>query len=64
MRPEPAPPNGGHEVQEGEDLSDWVLSPMGSEDEDVVVALLPELSKAVEVWMKDGMEEAMDQFNR
>ena len=52
------------QVQEGEDLSDWVLSPMGSEDEDVVVALLPELSKAVEVWMKDGMEEAMDQFNR
>ena len=47
-----------------DDLSDWVLSPMESEDEDVVVALLPELSNAVEVWMTDGMEEAMNQFNR
>ncbi len=52
------------QAQDGEDLSDWVLSPMGSADEDVVVALLPELSKAVEVWMTDGMEEAMNQFNR
>ena len=47
-----------------EDLSDWVLSSMDPEDEDVVVGLLPELTKAVEVWIDEGVEEAMSRFNR
>lgn len=46
------------------DLSDWVLSPMKGDDEDVVVGLLPELTKAVETWMSEGPEEAMNEFNR
>lgn len=49
---------------EGADLSDWVLSSMSEADESAVVGLLPELSQAVEVWMRDGIEEAMNQFNR
>jgi PTH1 family peptidyl-tRNA hydrolase len=49
---------------EGTDLSDWVLSPMAEEDEDVVVALLPELTKAVETWVAEGVEAAMSRFNR
>ncbi len=49
---------------EGEDLADWVLSPMPEEDEDVVVQLLPELTRAVETWMTEGMEAAMNRFNR
>ena len=49
---------------EGADLSDWVLSPMSEADESTIVGLLPELSRAVEVWMRDGIEEAMNQFNR
>ncbi len=49
---------------EGTDLSDWVLSPMSEGDESTVVGILPELSVAVEVWMRDGIEEAMNQFNR
>ena len=49
---------------EGADLSDWVLAPMNEGDESVVVGLLPALSEAVAVWMKDGVEEAMNQFNR
>lgn len=45
-------------------LSDWVLSPMPTEDEEVIVALLPELTDAVEVWMEEGIEAAMNRFNR
>ena len=48
----------------GEDLADWVLTPMDEDDEDVVVGLLPELTRAVEVWVRDGIEEAMNGFNR
>ena len=48
----------------GGDLADWVLSPMPGEDEDRVVALLPELSDAVGVWAADGVEAAMNLFNR
>lgn len=46
------------------DLADWVLSPMPDEDEDVIVGLLPELTRAVEVWMAEGMESAMNRYNR
>ena len=49
---------------EGADLSDWVLSSMSGDDESTIVGLLPELSQAVGVWMRDGIEEAMNQFNR
>ena len=49
---------------EGMDLSDWVLSPMPPEDEEVVVGLLPELTEAVEVWIADGVEAAMNRSNR
>lgn len=49
---------------EGADLADWVLSPMPGEDEEVVVGLLPELTRAVEVWLAEGTEAAMSRFNR
>jgi PTH1 family peptidyl-tRNA hydrolase len=49
---------------EGTDLSDWVLSPMPEADEDVVVALLPELTRAIETWVSEGVEAAMNRFNR
>ena len=49
---------------EGEDFSDWVLSPMPPEDEDVVVELLPELSEAVRLWVAQGTEAAMNRYNR
>ena len=48
----------------GEDLSDWVLSPMDAGEEDVVLGLLPELVKGVEVWGSEGVEAAMNGFNR
>ena len=46
------------------DLSDWVLAPMPDEDEDVVVELLPDLTEAVEAWIGEGVEAAMNRFNR
>ncbi len=49
---------------EGWELSDWVLSPMPEEDEEVVVGLLPGLTEAVEVWIREGVEAAMNRFNR
>ena len=51
-------------MPEGADLFDWVLSPMSEADESTVVGLLPELSEAVGVWVRDGIEEVMNQFNR
>ncbi|MEQ1857140.1 MAG: aminoacyl-tRNA hydrolase [Longimicrobiales bacterium] len=49
---------------EGVDLSDWVLSPMPDEDEEIVVGLLPQLTQGVEVWVAEGVEAAMNRFNR
>jgi PTH1 family peptidyl-tRNA hydrolase len=48
---------------EGVDMSDWVLSPLDPEDEDVILDLLPELVKGVEVWGSGGIEAAMNGFN-
>ena len=49
---------------DGADLADWVLSEMPEQDEDIVVALLPELTGAVELWINEGSEAAMNSFNR
>lgn len=49
---------------EGADLADWVLSPMPSGDEKVIVDLLPDLTDAVELWIEEGVEAAMNRFNR
>lgn len=52
-----APPPGG-------DLVEWVLAPMPAEDEEVVLSLLPELTEAVELWIAEGVEAAMNRYNR
>jgi len=49
---------------QGADLSDWVLSPMRPEDEDVILGLLPPLVRGVEAWGREGIEAAMNGFNR
>ena len=49
---------------EGADMADWVLSPMPPDDEQVVVDLLPELTRAVELWIREGVEAAMNRYNR
>lgn len=47
-----------------EDLADWVLSPFPPEDEDRILALLPDLARGVETWLADGIEAAMNRHNR
>ena len=48
----------------GADLSEWVLSAMTAEDEEVIVDLLPSLADAVVAWAEEGVESAMNRFNR
>lgn len=48
----------------GADLADWVLSPMPRADRKLIDERLPELAEAVEVWMREGTEVAMDRYNR
>jgi len=48
----------------GVDLADYVLSAFPPEDEERIVQLLPELSEAVGVWVRDGVEEAARRYNR
>ena len=48
----------------GADLADWVLSSMPRGDRKLVDERLPELAEAVELWMRDGIEAAMDRHNR
>jgi len=45
------------------DLADWVLSPMPDADEEIVLQLLPRLTGAVELWIAEGIEAAMNRFN-
>jgi len=49
---------------QGADLAEWVLSPMDAEDEDVILDLLSALVEGVEVWGTEGIEAAMNRFNR
>ena len=51
-------------VPPGESRVDWVLSAMPSEDEDVVVGLLPAVTEGVGVWVEEGPEAAMNRVNR
>jgi PTH1 family peptidyl-tRNA hydrolase len=48
----------------GADLADWVLSSMPRSDRKLVDERLPELAEAVETWMREGIEVAMDRYNR
>jgi PTH1 family peptidyl-tRNA hydrolase len=48
----------------GVDLADWVLSSMPEADEEVVIGLLPDLARAVETWIDEGLEAARRRFNR
>lgn len=49
----------------GVDLAEWVLSPFdAADDEEQVLALLPRLAEGVEVWVREGIERAMNVTNR
>ncbi len=45
------------------ELADFVLSPFGSADRDVVVSLYPQVTAAIETWVHDGIAAAQNRFN-
>ena len=47
-----------------DDLADFVLDEFTAEEHDSVTALLDPMSEAVESWLENGIEKAMNQFNR
>ena len=48
----------------GDDLSDFVLGPFTAEEREILDGLLDPMSEAVECWLADGVEVAMNRFNR
>jgi PTH1 family peptidyl-tRNA hydrolase len=50
--------------QADNDLADFVLAPFGRAEREVVNALKPRLADAAETWLRNGIETAMNAFNR
>ncbi|HEX6938439.1 MAG TPA: aminoacyl-tRNA hydrolase [Longimicrobiales bacterium] len=48
----------------GAELADWVLDRPTREEEERILALMPDLTEAVRVWIEEGIEAAMNRFNR
>jgi PTH1 family peptidyl-tRNA hydrolase len=47
-----------------EDLADFVLAPFARDERQDVLALMPSLQDAVDIWMREGIEQAMNAHNR
>ena len=46
------------------DLADFVLSPFARDEREDILALMPQLTGTVESWLRDGVEKAMNLYNR
>jgi PTH1 family peptidyl-tRNA hydrolase len=46
------------------DVADYVLSPFNSEEKDMLKQMLDRAKQAVDVILKDGIEKAMNKFNK
>ena len=46
------------------DRADWVLAPPRQDEEEAVLTAFDRMSEAVECWLSDGAEMAMNRFNR
>jgi PTH1 family peptidyl-tRNA hydrolase len=53
----PAPPG-------VDDLADFVLDEFTPEEQKTIESLLDPMSEAVECWIENGIEKAMNQFNK
>ena len=49
---------------EVDDLADWVLAPFPPDEARALIDLLPTMEDAVECWLAEGIEPAMNQFNK
>ena len=45
------------------DLADWVLAPPRDDEESAVLEAMDGMSEAVECWLAEGVESAMNRFN-
>lgn len=54
----------GEDFRPGADLADYVLSRFSKSERPLVQAAIDESCEALEVWMKDGLDAAMNRFNR
>ena len=45
------------------DLADFVLAPFGIRERETVLGLMPRLAEAVELWVREGIERAMNAHN-
>jgi len=46
------------------DLADFVLAPFARDEREDVLALMPPLENAVDMWLREGIERAMNAHNR
>ncbi len=46
------------------DLADFVLAPFARDERDDIMALMPKFEGAVDAWLHDGVEKAMNTYNR
>ena len=54
----------GAKPPEYDDLADWVLGRMTTGERDAMNATMDTMAEAVECWLVDGIERAMNRFNR
>lgn len=47
-----------------DDLADFVLAPFARDERADIIALMPKLENAVELWLREGIEHAMNAHNR
>jgi PTH1 family peptidyl-tRNA hydrolase len=47
-----------------EDLADFILAPFARDEREDVLALMPSLEDAVDIWVREGVERAMNVHNR
>lgn len=46
------------------DLADFVLAPFARDERDDILALMPQLTATTETWLREGVEKAMNIYNR
>jgi PTH1 family peptidyl-tRNA hydrolase len=46
------------------DLADFVLSRFGKAERETIAELMPRLTEAIELWLREGIEQAMNEHNR
>ena len=46
------------------DLADFVLAPFARDEREDILTLLPKLGAAVETWLREGIDRAMNTHNR